>query len=281
MSTSLNDEERVASVEQGRVPLRIDTTQMQTSEVDSATQIDDNILSEGNVPDLNISSDDSAPISRSNLNTKNVKSSVKRYSRSGKIPAKFNDYVVKSNVTYGLEKHVNYSKLDSISFCFSTTLNKSTKPETYYEAIKDNNWVEAMNIEIEALNINNTWTITDLPASRKPIGCKWLFKIKYKSSREIDRYKAILVAKGSSQREGIDFGETFSPVVKMVTVRCIISLVVHYDWPLYQLDVNNAFLYGDLYEDAYMTLPLGFSNDSGSQVCKLNKSLYGLKKAPR
>nr|GEU36268.1 retrovirus-related Pol polyprotein from transposon TNT 1-94 [Tanacetum cinerariifolium] len=207
-----NDEKRVASVEDGRVPSRIDTTQMQTS-----------------------------------------KSSVKRSSRSGKMPIKFNDYVVESNVKYGLEKHVNYYKLDSINFYFATTLNKSTKPETYYEAIKDNNWVEAMNNEIKALNRNNTWTIKDLPAGRKPIGCKWLFKIKYKSSGEIDRYKARLVAKGSSQIKGIDFDETFSPFVKMVAVRCIISLVVHYDCPLYQLDVNNAFMYGDLYEDVYMT----------------------------
>ncbi|GKF25687.1 ribonuclease H-like domain-containing protein, partial [Tanacetum coccineum] len=207
----------------GVTPSRIDTAHMQTSEVDSTTQLNDNSFSEGN-------------------------SSVRRFSRSGKMPVKFNDYVVESNVKYGLEKHVNYSKLDFVNFCFATTLKKSTKPKTYYEAIKDNNWIEAMNNEIEALNRNNTWTITVLPAGRKLIGCKWLFKIKYKSSGDIDRYKARLVAKGFSQREGIDFVETFSPIVKMITVRCIISLDVHYDWPLYQLDVNTAFLYGDLYD---------------------------------
>ncbi|GJS10903.1 ribonuclease H-like domain-containing protein [Tanacetum coccineum] len=95
----------------------------------------------------------------------------------------------------------------------------------------------------------------DLPINGKTIGCKWLFKIKYKYSREIERYKAILVAKGFSQSEGIDYEENFSPVVKMVTVRCIISLAVHNNWPVFQLDVNNVFLYGDLHEDVYMDFP--------------------------
>nr|GEV84972.1 putative ribonuclease H-like domain-containing protein [Tanacetum cinerariifolium] len=115
----------------------------------------------------------------------------------------------------------------------------------------------------------------------KIVGCKWLFKIKYKSSGEIGRYKAILVAKGYSQREGIDYEKTFSPVVKVVTVRCLISLIVHNNWPLFQLDVNNAFVYGDLHEDVYMDLPYGYYDRSETKLCKLVKSLYGLKQAPR
>ncbi|GKC90051.1 putative RNA-directed DNA polymerase, partial [Tanacetum coccineum] len=113
-----------------------------------------------------------------------------------------------------------------------------------------------MNNEMKALFRNNTWVLVDLPVKRKTIGCKWLFKIKYKSSREIKRYKARLVAKGFSQSEGIDYDETFNPVVKLITVRCIISLDVHINWPLLQLDVNNSFLYSDLHDDVYMDLPL-------------------------
>lgn len=90
-----------------------------------------------------------------------------------------------------------------------------------------------------------------------------------------------MVAKGYSQREGIDFEETFSPVVKMVTVKCLINLVVQNDWGRCQLDINNAFLYGDLEEDVYMTLPEGYFSKDKTKVCKLVKSLYFLKQAPR
>ncbi|GKD17838.1 ribonuclease H-like domain-containing protein [Tanacetum coccineum] len=101
------------------------------------------------------------------------------------------------------------------------------------------------------------------------------------STSEIGRYKARVVAKGYNQKEGIDYEETFSPVVKMSTVRCLIDLVVQKDWKLYQMDVNNAFLYGDLYEDVYLIPPPGFMDKNDNRVCKLKRSLYGLKQAPR
>ncbi|GKE14553.1 ribonuclease H-like domain-containing protein [Tanacetum coccineum] len=146
--------------------------------------------------------------------------------------------------------------------------------------ISSNEKYEAMNNEIEAINRNNTWYVCDLPYGRKAIGCKWIYKIKYKASGEVERYKARLVAKGFSQREGFDYDETFSPVIKMDTVGCLISIAVVNGWPLYQLDVNNVFLYGDLVEDVYMTLPEGYNNLDKSKLCKLYKSLYGLKQAP-
>nr|GEZ01786.1 ribonuclease H-like domain-containing protein [Tanacetum cinerariifolium] len=138
-----------------------------------------------------------------------------------------------------------------------------------------------MNDEIEALYRNKTWTITDFPMGRKAIGSKWIFKIKYKASMEIKRYKARLVAKRYSHREGFDYNETFSLVVKMVIVRCLISIAFMNGWSLYQLDINNSFLYGDLVEDVYMNLPLGYDQGSSVKVCMLNKFLYGLKQALR
>nr|GEU50077.1 hypothetical protein [Tanacetum cinerariifolium] len=129
-------------------------------------------------------------------------------------------------------------------------LTKSVEPTCLSEAMSDPNWVEAINNEIEALNRNNTWTICDLPASRKPIGSKWIWKIIYKASVDIERYKIRLVAKGFSQKEGFDYDETFSPMIKMSN-------------------------------DVYMTLPDGYNDENKSKVCKLNKSLYGLKHALR
>ncbi|KAJ0818200.1 putative RNA-directed DNA polymerase [Helianthus annuus] len=148
---------------------------------------------------------------------------IRKSSRKVVFPQKFDEGKVK----YGVEKVVNYASLSVDNLCFVSSLNKSVEPNSYSEAIKDPRWIEAMNQEMEALNRNNTWVVVDLPKGRKPIGCKWVYKIKYKANGEIERYKARLVAKGFNQKEGIDFGETFSPVVKMVTVRIILKLAVN------------------------------------------------------
>ncbi|KAJ0547538.1 putative RNA-directed DNA polymerase [Helianthus annuus] len=207
--------------------------------------------------------------------------SLRESTRTSVVPKRFEDYVLSGKVKYSIDKTVNYACLSNENFSFVSLLNKTLEPSSYNEAAKDPRWVEAMNKEMEALFRNNTWTLVDLPPGRKPIGCKWVYKVKYKSSGEIERFKARLVAKGFNQREGLDFGETFSPVVKMVTVRCVIALAVQNDWPLFQLDINNAFLYGTINEDVYMCLPQGYYSPDESRVCKLVKSLYGLKQAPR
>ncbi|GMJ15208.1 cysteine-rich RLK (RECEPTOR-like protein kinase) 8 [Hibiscus trionum] len=138
-----------------------------------------------------------------------------------------------------------------------------------------------MKEEIQALEINNTWSLVPLPSGKVPIGCKWVFRVKYNSSGAVERYKARLVAKGYNQKAGVDYTETFSPVAKMVTVRTILALAAAHCWPLYQMDVYNAFLQGDLQEEVYMELPPGFRSQGESRVCRLRKSLYGLKQASR
>ena len=110
------------------------------------------------------------------------------------------------------------------------------------------------------------------------IGCKWVFRIKYKADGTFLRYKARLVAKGFHQNPDIDYAETFSPVVKAPTIRVLFSLVVTFGWDIQQVVVNNAFLNGDLSENVFMSQPEGFVHSQFStHVCKLNKSRYGLK----
>ncbi|GKF16421.1 ribonuclease H-like domain-containing protein, partial [Tanacetum coccineum] len=139
---------------------------------------------------------------------------------------------------------------------------------------------DAMNNEMDVLLRNDTWKIVDLLKDRKAIGSKWIFKIKYKSSGKIDRYKARLVTQGFGQKEGTDYEGTFSQVVKMVTVRCLLNIDVSNSWLVFQLGVDNAFLYGDLIKTVYMKPPEGYF-PSGNKVCRLKKSLYDLKQDPR
>ncbi|KAF5442808.1 hypothetical protein F2P56_035426 [Juglans regia] len=164
---------------------------------------------------------------------------------------------------------------------FTTSISLHTEPHSYKQAVKDPAWCRAMEAEIAALETNHTWTLTDLPAGKRPIDCKYVYKVKFNSDGTLERLKASLVAKGYTQVEGVDYVDTFSPVAKMVTVRFLISVAAIKGWFLHHFDVNNAFLNGDLTEEIYMKKPPGYTKGEPHQVCKLLKSLYGLKQASR
>jgi hypothetical protein len=125
-----------------------------------------------------------------------------------------------------------------------------------------------MQDEYDALLRNGTWTLVPLSKEKNLIDCKWMFKTKRKADGEVARYKACLVAKGFKQRYGIDYEDTFSPMVKIATMRLVLSLVVTRGWFLWHQDVQNTFLHGVLEEEVYMKQPLGFeSSKFPSFVC--------------
>ena len=118
--------------------------------------------------------------------------------------------------------------------------------------------------------MNDTWEVVQKPMGKAQAGCKWVFTVKYNADGSVERYKARLVAKGYTQAHGIDYQETFALVAKINTIRVLLSLATNFDWPLFQLDVRNAFLNGKLEEEVFIDLPPGFDKDNKfGKVCRL------------
>jgi hypothetical protein len=134
----------------------------------------------------------------------------------------------------------------------------SDDPVSYEEALKSYKWREAMNVEIESIQKNETWSLTELPAGTKKIGVKWIYKTKLNESGKVDKLKARLVAKGYDQQHGVDYTEVFAHVVRIDTIRMIIALAAQRSWLIYQLDVKSAFLHGDLSEDLFIEQLKGY-----------------------
>jgi len=158
----------------------------------------------------------------------------------------------------------------------------SPVPTYVRTALSDPAWRLAMQAEFDALQANDTWTLVPRPRGVNLVTGKWVFRHKFKLDGSLDRYKARWVLRGFTQRPGIDYDETFSPVVKPATIRAVLTLALSRSWPIHQLDVKNAFLHGTLTETVYCAQPTGFVDSSRPDyVCRLNKSLYGLKQALR
>ncbi|RVX05810.1 Retrovirus-related Pol polyprotein from transposon TNT 1-94 [Vitis vinifera] len=151
-----------------------------------------------------------------------------------------------------------------------------------HEALSHPGWRQAMMDEMAALHSTGTWDLVVLPSGKSTVGCRWVYAVKVGPDGQVDRLKARLVAKGYTQVYGSDYGETFSPVAKIASVRLLLSMAAMCSWPLYQLDIKNAFLHGDLVEEVYMEQPPGFvAQGESGLVCRLRRSLYGLKQSPR
>ena len=165
---------------------------------------------------------------------------------------------VRNCTKYLIAKYLSYQRLSRKYRAFTPNISHLFIPRTIQEALGHSEWRSVVQEKMNALLKNRTWDIVDLPKEKKTVGCKWVFTIKCKPNGSIERYKATLVDNGFTQTYGIDHQETFAPFAKINSIRILLSLGVHFNWPLHQLDVKNTFLNGDLEEEVFMDLPLGF-----------------------
>ena len=227
-------------------------------------------------------------------NTTAVDSNVRRSSREHRAPTWHNDYHVSANCV----TKVTEAQVSSQFSCFMNTVGKIPDPKHFKEAARHSHWLQAMNEELDALESNNTWEVTDLPAGKTAIGCKWLYTTKYDPQRESTRYKSRLVILGNRQKYGVDFDQTFAPVAKLTTVRSLLAVAAIKGWYTHQMDVKNAFLHGKLEDVVYMKFPPGYKGVGfrfntefqgehqdlsrfQNKVLRLLKTLYGLRQSPR
>ena len=184
--------------------------------------------------------------------------------------------------SHPISNFVSYNHFSPTFSSFVASLSTVSLPKSTAEALSHSGWRQAMEDEMLALRETGTWELVSLPPGKSVVGCRWVYTVKMHPDGTLDRLKARLVAKGYTQVYGLDYSETFSPVAKIASVRLFISLAATYHWPLHQLDVKNAFLNGTLSEEVYMEQPPGFvAQGESSMVCKLKKSLYGLKQSSR
>jgi hypothetical protein len=205
------------------------------------------------------------------------------------IPSPSTTSVVTTNQVAGNDYHVvtrsknNIVKPNKKYFHVSLhPLPENLEPSNIRQAMQHTHWRQAISEEFNALIRNGTWSLVPPPPNHNIVDCKWLFRIKRNPDGTIARHKARLVAKGFTQSVGVDFKETFAPVVRPQTIKLILTIALGKGWPMHQLDVNNAFLQGSLKEDVYMAQPPGLKDKQyPNHVCKLHKAIYGLRQAPR
>ena len=191
--------------------------------------------------------------------------------------------VKKPVIRYGFDDYADISTAEAQHVAFKAS--EIDEPTTIEEALSGDyskQWKTAADAEYQSLIENNTWELVKLPEGRKAIGCKWVFRVKYDGKGQVERFKGRLVALGYSQKYGIDYDETFSPVARFSSIRTLLAFAVEMGMQIHQMDVVTAFLNGDLKEEIYMQQPSGYTQPGKEElVCKLKKSLYGLKQSPR
>jgi hypothetical protein len=182
-------------------------------------------------------------------------------------------------IRYGIDEYCNHVQHHAL------TVGEISEPSSFTEAMSGpeaNYWARAAEDEYKSLIDMNTWDLVPLPNDRQPVSCKWVFKRKLNADGSVERHKARLVARGFTQQQGVDFDETYAPVIHKTSLRALLSYGFSHNMIIHQMDVVTAFLNGELAEDIYMNQPEGFiAHGSEHLVCKLKRSLYGLRQSPR
>ncbi|KAK9080219.1 hypothetical protein SSX86_001895 [Deinandra increscens subsp. villosa] len=193
------------------------------------------------------------------------------------------DSEVEAEIETGpVDKRVTRSQIEHVNSCLFSCFISQEEPTSVAAALKDDNWIEAMQAELLKFKLLNVWHLIEAPKGIEPIPVKWIFKNKRDDRGIIIRNKARLVVKGYLQEDGIDYDEVYAPVARLEAIRIFLAYVASMDITVYQLDVKTAFLYGELDEDVYVQQPPGFVNKSFPNKCyKLDRALYGLHQAPR
>lgn len=230
----------------------------------SNSHLHDNFLNNSNMTDDLDGAITEGGESDSNDDTVINSPNLRRSTRETRKPDRYGDAVSYTAMALSAEDYIDDVPLSIVDIKFRPDSAK---------------WMEAVNREMNSLLQNNTWVLTELPEGRSTVDCKWVFKRKHDQNGLPCEYKARLVARGFSQRKGFDYQETYSPVAKIASFRILLAIAAQFNLEIHQMDVKTAFLNGNLNEEIYMTQPDGFAKDN--LVCKLNKSIYGLKQASR
>ncbi len=208
---------------------------------------------------------------------------LRRSERERKNPDRYGEWI--DSGAFDFDNTADDEDLAEHAFLSIVPGTTIQEPESMKEALNGEyaeKWKEATNSEYESLLKNETWTLVPLPKGKNVVGSKWVFKVKHKADGTVDRFKARLVAQGYSQQYGVDYNEVFAPVTRANSIRVILSIANAMDMEISQMDVTTAFLHGSLDEEIYMRQPEGYEDQKNpDHVCKLQKSLYGLKQAAR
>ena len=182
----------------------------------------------------------------------------------------------RSTTAHPISHFISYDHLTPSFHQFALSLSSMSLPRSYKEVLNNSAWKVAMDEEMVALLSRGIWDLVTPSIGSDIVGYRWVFIVKYKPYETVDKYKAKLV-KGFTQTNGVDYFETFSSVARLNSIRVIISVAVSKEWPMFQFDAKNAFLYGDLIEEVYMEQPFGYVAHGENMVCRLKKAIYGLK----